>query len=416
MVASRPRPPADHGRRQRRQDRRPRRAPPHSGRVDAGRARRDPTVVPLGASQVIIVAVISSSARRLATGLIVAVSCAYTMIALLYFQHGAGYGVLATIAITAVVTTYSLNMRAALRDGRPPLFPLTLVLQAIATYLPELLPGGWSAVAAPMLAGTLLVFLPLRWGGALVGLMMVYEGAVLTFSGALPVIVAFYVVTVPTTGAMTYALVRFVRVTAELEEARAELADAAVLKERLRISRDLHDGLGRSLTAIALKGDLAARLMDGDPGSARAEVGQLVQVAREAAKDVRQVAKGYRAVSLAGEVDKAVALLQSSGVGAQAHLADVPLPRRSEEALAWAVREGVTNVLRHSRATTCTITTSLQNGAIRLEVANDGAPTGSGPRGGGLTGLAERAAQAGGSCAATPTGTGGFLLAVEVAA
>ncbi|WP_345409664.1 sensor histidine kinase [Nonomuraea salmonea] len=86
-----------------------------------------------------------------------------------------------------------------------------------------------------------------------------------------------------------------------------------MLKERLRISRDLHDGLGRSLTAIALKGDLAGRLIERDPASARTEVGELVQVAREAAQDVRQVARGYRAMSLSGEVDRAVALLESSG-------------------------------------------------------------------------------------------------------
>jgi two-component system sensor histidine kinase DesK len=362
--------------------------------------------------------VVSISARRLAGGLITAVSLAYSVIALTYFLHGWVYGAAAGVVILAVVGTHYLNMRAALRGERPPRHPLTIVLQAAVTYLPDLvLPGGMSGVTAPMLAGTLLVFLPLGWGGALVGLMMLYEAVSLGLSAEYSVVTLFYVVTVPTTGAMTYALVRFTRVTAELEQARAELADAAVLKERLRISRDLHDGLGRSLTAIALKGDLASRLMDrGDPGPARAEVGELVRVAREAAQDVRGVARGFRAMSLPGEVDRAVALLESSGVGCQAHLADVTLSRRSEEALAWAVREAVTNVLRHSEATICTITTSLSRGRLRLEVANDGASAQPGPAGGGLTGLRERAAQAGGSCTAAPTGTSGFLLTVEVAA
>ncbi|UBU16527.1 sensor histidine kinase [Nonomuraea gerenzanensis] len=399
----------------------------------------------------------SSGARRLASGLITAVSCAYTAITLVYFLQGAYYGVLAVLSMTAVVVTHYVNIRAGLRGVRPPLFPATLVLQAVATYLPDfLLPGGMSALTAPLLAGSLLVLLPLGWGGALVGLMMLSEGARMWWGPAGAHVTFFYVATIATTGAMIYALVRFVRVTVELEQARAELAQAAVLRERLRISRDLHDGLGRSLTAIALKGDLAGRLIDRDPGAARTEVGELVQVARDAAQDVRQVARGYRELSLAGEVDRAVALLESSGVGVQAHLADVPLPRRSEEALAWAVREGVTNVLRHSRATTCTITTSLHGGAVRLEIANDGAPPApdggrdgvrdldhghggvrdldhdrggvrgldhgrgggleAGVTGNGLTGLAERAAQAGGSCSAAPTGEGGFLLAVEVAA
>ncbi|MBE1592485.1 histidine kinase [Nonomuraea angiospora] len=359
---------------------------------------------------------VSSSARRLATGLITAVSAAYSLLALTYFLYGPGYGATAAVATLAVISTHYLNMRAGLRGERPPAYPLTMVLQAFVTYLPDLLPGGMSGVTAPMLAGTLLVFLPLRWGGALVGLMMLYEGTVLWWVGVPTIVTLFYVTTVPATGAMTYALVRFTRMAADLEEARAELADAAVLRERLRISRDLHDGLGRSLTAIALKGDLASRLMERDPAAARTEVGELVQVAREAAQDVRHVARGYRALSLADEVNRAVALLESSGVGVQAHLADVTLPGRSEEALAWAVREAVTNVLRHSRATTCTITTSVNGGVLRLEVANDGVLTEPGPGGGGLTGLAERAAQAGGSCTAARTGAGGFLLAMEVAA
>lgn len=403
---------------------------------------------------------VSSSARRLSSALITAVSCAYTIIALVYFLQGALYGVLAVVVFLVVVATHYVNMRAGLRGERPPGFPLTVVLQAVATYLPDfLLPGGMSALTTPLLAGTLLVYLPLRWGGAAVGLIMLYEGTLLWWGPQAAHVTLFYVVTVPTTGAMIYALVRFTRVTAELEQARAELADAAVLKERLRISRDLHDGLGRSLTAIALKGDLAGRLIDRDPGTARAEVGELVQVAREAAQDVRQVVRGYRAMSLTGEVDRAVALLESSGVSVQAHLADVTLPRRSEEALAWAVREGVTNVLRHSRATTCTITTSLQEDTVRLELANDGAPPdpgtgtasggkpgsgsasapgtesgaepgtgtasdaggasvssgGSGAWGTGLISLAERAAQAGGMAAAARTGQGGFVLAMEVA-
>ncbi|GGS88023.1 sensor histidine kinase [Nonomuraea spiralis] len=360
--------------------------------------------------------VVSSSAQRLARVLITGVSVVYSLIGLLYFMGGPGVGLLATAVLVAVVSTHYVNMRAALRGGRPPLFPATLPLQAVATYAGDyLLPSGWSAIAAPLLAGTLLVFLSLRWAVPLIVLMMLYEGANTWIGFPLAVVTLFYVITIPITGSMIYVLVRLVRVAADLEEARADLADAAVLKERLRISRDLHDGLGRSLTAIALKGDLAGRLMDRDPASARGEVGDLVRVAREAAQDVRQVARGYRAMSLTGETDRAAALLESSGVSCQAHLAEVTLSRRAEEALAWGVREAVTNVLRHSRATTCTITTSLREGRVRLEVANDGVESGSGEPGGGLTGLAERASQAGGACSAAPAG-GGFLLTMEVPA
>ncbi|NUW31503.1 sensor histidine kinase [Nonomuraea sp. SMC257] len=400
----------------------------------------------------------SSSAQRLARVLIASVGAVYILIGLWYFSVSPGYGLAATVLIVAVAALHFLTMRAALRDERPPLFPLTVALQAVATYVPDLfLPSGWSGVAAPMLGGAVLVTLPPRFGWPLVGLMTVYAGAVIFPYN--PVVALFYGLTVLLTSGMVHALVRLVRVTSDLEQARAELAEAAVLRERLRISRDLHDGLGRSLTAIALKGDLAGRLMDRDPAAARHEVGELVRVAREAAQDVRQVARGYRELSLAGEANRGAALLESAGVGCQVHLADVTLPRAAEEALAWGVREAVTNVLRHSAATTCTIATSRHAGSVRLEVANDGVPAagepsgdgkdaaggkpsgdgkdaagdgsrengkgpgGGGPSGdgkavpgGGLTGLAERAAHAGGTVDAGRTPAGGFRLTMEVPA
>ncbi|GAA3194193.1 sensor histidine kinase [Nonomuraea roseoviolacea] len=395
----------------------------------------------------------SSSAQRLARVLITSVGAVYVLIGLWYFAVSPGYGLVAAGLIVAVAALHFVTMRAALRDPRPPLFPLLPALQAVATYAPDLfLPMGWSGVAAPMLGGAVLVTLPLRFGGPLVGLMTLYSSAAIFPYN--PVVALFYGLTIPLTGGMVYALVRLVRVTSDLEQARAELAEAAVLRERLRISRDLHDGLGRSLTAIALKGDLAGRLMERDPAAARDEVGELVRVAREAAQDVRQVARGYRELSLAGEANRGAALLESAGVGCQVHLADVTLPRPAEEALAWGVREAVTNVLRHSAATTCTIATSRHAGSVRLEVTNDGVPgggepsangngptgsstgsgpTGSGPTGnrssgdglsgdgkavpgGGLTGLAERAAHAGGTVDAGRTPAGGFRLTMEVPA
>jgi|SRR5690606_29249899 len=353
----------------------------------------------------------------MASGLLTGVAVAYTVLGLLYYLAGPLPGLLATLVMLAVVGLHYVNMRAGLRGERPARFPLTLVLQALVTFVPDyLLPSGYSSVAAPLLAGSVLVFLPLRWGVPLVGVMTVYVGGALWMGPNFAVVTFFYALSVPITGAMIYALVRLARVAAELEEARAELAEAAVLKERLRISRDLHDGLGRSLTAIALKGDLASRLLDRDPESARSEVTELVSVAREAAQDVRQVARGYRELSLAGEVDRAVALLESSGVRCQVHLADATPPKRSDDALAWAVREAVTNIVRHSRATTCTITTSVRDGRLRLEVANDGAGDAPVVSRGGLTGLAERAAQAGGTLTAGPGEAGGFLLVVEVPA
>lgn len=378
----------------------------------------------------------SAALRRFAVIVITAVSVCYTMIGFGLYLAAADLAVTAGALVGTVGTTvpHVLHVRAGLRGVRPRYLPLTLSVQALATYVPDfLLPYGWSGVIAPLFAGSLLVLLPLRASGPLVGLVTGYQGlAIMNVTGGHWSISLFYAVTVLTTGAMIYALVRSARMAGELEQARAELAEAAVLKERLRISRDLHDGLGRSLTAIALKGDLAARLVERDPTSARTEVTELVQVAREAVQDVRHVARGYREMSLKGETDRAVALLEASGVDCQVNLTAAALPRSSEEALAWGVREGVTNVLRHSRATTCSITTSVRADAARLEVVNDGTPqspatsangaAASSSRGApvtpgnGLTGLGERASQAGGTVTAETTAAGGFRLIMEVPA
>ncbi|WP_327086182.1 histidine kinase [Nonomuraea sp. NBC_01738] len=361
----------------------------------------------------------SSSALRLATWLVAAVSVGFPALCLVYLLSGRlDIAVIVLTSLAAVGVPHFLNMRAALRGVRPPLFPLTIILQAVFTYLPDpYLPSGLSGLTAQLLACTLLIFVPLWASVPLVGLMAGLQFAAIMTSLPVPVIAALYALTIPVVGIMVAAVVRLALVTGALEEARAELAEAAVLKERLRISRDLHDGLGHSLTAIALKGDLAGRLIDRDPGTARSEVGDLVKVAREAAQEVRQVARGYREISLSGETQRAVALLEASGVAAQAHLAPGALPRPSEEALAWGVREGVTNVLRHSRATTCTITTSFGAGTVRLEIVNDGAGgSATGTPGSGLAGLRERAAQAGGDASAGPVEAGAFLLVVEVPA
>ncbi|MEW9533381.1 sensor histidine kinase [Microbispora sp. NPDC049125] len=374
----------------------------------------------------------STSARRLGIALIVLVSVGYTIIPLVVSLATASRSLNAQllVVLTAFYLPHFLHVRQAFTGARSRWLPATLVAQVVATYLPEALGfTGWSAGTAPLLAGPVLLLVPLRWGGVLVMIMAAVEfwwlqGIFRNVTGSF-----FYALTILITGAMIYVVVRLVRVTAELEQARADLTEAAVLNERLRISRDLHDGLGHSLTAIALKGDLAARLMDRDLPAAKTEVGALVQVAREAAQEVRQVARGYRRMSLAGEMRRASGLLESSGIGCQVNLADITPSREPDEALAWAVREGVTNILRHSRATTCSITTSNRAGRIHLEIVNNGLPpddaqtvadpVGDGPGdaqplGGGLVGLVERAAQVGGTVEAGRTPEGGFRLTMEV--
>lgn len=206
-----------------------------------------------------------------------------------------------------------------------------------------------------------------------------------------------------------YCSVRLVRVLEELSAARAE---AAICRERLRASRELHDQLGQSLSAVSLKGDLALALLRRDPEAAHAEIAGLAAVAREALRDVRAVTRDEHTVSLRTEVDGAAGLLAAAGIEASVDVEPGDLPAVVEGLLAWAVREGVTNVLRHSEADTCSITAARADGVIRLGIENDGAASAVG-EGSGLAGLSARARELGGKVTAARTGNR-FRLVVEV--
>jgi len=206
-----------------------------------------------------------------------------------------------------------------------------------------------------------------------------------------------------------YGAARLVRVVSELQDARTELAELAITQERLRVSRDLHDLAGQSLTAISLRGDLALALLEQDRDAARAEMATLTATARDALRDVLTVTRGGTAVDLRTEAEGARALLAAAGVETVVRLRDEGVTPAVLTVFAWALREGVTNVLRHSEATICTITASPD----RLEIMNDGVRSSTPGAGNGLTGLAERARALSGRVTSGPTGNGQFHLVVE---
>lgn len=227
--------------------------------------------------------------------------------------------------------------------------------------------------------------------------------------------------------AALYGSAWLVRVLDDLSAARTELAELAVGRERLRVSRDLHDLLGQTLSAVSLKGDLALRLLPTDTAAAGAEIASLTGVARDALRDVRAVARDEHGVSLAAELDAAVTLLSAAGIVTEVDV-ELPelsdLPRPVEEVLAWAVREGATNALRHSGAArwTAVAGTAGHAGAVTLEIVNDGVAErgarGDGAHGDGtgtgLPGLVERARGVAGTVTAGPVDGGRFRLRVEV--
>ncbi len=191
----------------------------------------------------------------------------------------------------------------------------------------------------------------------------------------------------------------------ELDDARAVAGRLAVAEERLRFSRDLHDVFGRTLSTVAVKSELAAALAQrGDPRGP-AEMLEVRRIAHEALREVREVAQGYRAADLDTEIAGARELLRSAGVECRVAGEGLDLPEPVAEAFAWVVRETVTNVVRHSRATRCDIDVRDEPGWYRVLIRNDGAAEDGQPRSGsGLAGLRERLASRGGEVAISSDG------------
>lgn len=175
----------------------------------------------------------------------------------------------------------------------------------------------------------------------------------------------------------------------QLVAAEKENQRLAVSEERNRFARDLHDILGHSLTVITVKAELAGRLLDVDPERARAEIADLERLSRDALSDVRHAVEGIRNPTLPGELAQARAALESAQIEADLPNSTDVVPSHARELFAWTVREGVTNVIRHSRAHSCTVVLHED----RVEVRDDGIGPQRDGAGNGLTGLRERAGQ-----------------------
>jgi two-component system sensor histidine kinase DesK len=260
--------------------------------------------------------------------------------------------------------------------------------------------------------------------GALLLLVAVFGGLV----GHMPfdaLVSALVFVAIP--GAIVIALVQTVSASQQLGVAREDMARlTAVTEERLRIARDLHDLLGHNLSLIALKSELAGRLLEAAPTRAAAEIADVERVARSALQEVREAVAGYRQPTLASELRNANEVFAAAGIeyrfdGDNRIIAVLPAP--AEAVFAWTVREGVTNVVRHSHARHCEITIARDAEGAEIEIRDDGRgdtsatdPATTSPegerRGNGLRGLGERVAALGGRCDARPQPEGGFRLAV----
>jgi two-component system sensor histidine kinase DesK len=187
------------------------------------------------------------------------------------------------------------------------------------------------------------------------------------------------------------------RINRQLRKANEEIENLAKVAERERIARDLHDVLGHTLSVITLKSELAGKLMDRDPQRAGKEIREVEQISRQALTEVRDAIRGYRAQGLVAELAQAKSTLETAGLTVQCDAATtVKIPALQESVLSLAVREAVTNVVRHARARTCRMRLEQKNGSCRLEIHDDGCGASNG-EGNGLRGMRERVEMIGGT-------------------
>jgi two-component system sensor histidine kinase DesK len=182
----------------------------------------------------------------------------------------------------------------------------------------------------------------------------------------------------------------------KLRQANHEIEHLAKVAERERIARDLHDVLGHTLSLITLKSELARKLVDRDPQRSKLEMQDVENTSRAALADVREAIRGYRSEGLFAELARARAALETAGVTLRASTVQVELSPAQESVLALALREAVTNVVRHAEAQKCEVVLSRHHQLCRLEIADDGLGC-DGPEGNGLRGMRERLQAVGGS-------------------
>lgn len=281
----------------------------------------------------------------------------------------------------------------------------------------------WTWVYVACVAGMVVARTAVALG--IIGALGVLQLIVFTIGGTLEDDWFIALVTV-SIGVMMSAFARQIDALRRLRNAQGEIARLAVIEERARFSRDMHDVLGHSLTVVTVKSELARRLIPVDPARAAEELADIERLSRSALADLRAAVAGYREMSLSTELAAAQAGLAAADIHAH-------LPRNGEEVVpelrelfGWVLREGVTNVIRHSGSRNCWVTV----GPEALDIEDDGhgpearalspAPVGTSPEqagaghgGSGLAGLSARAAQVGATIAVGGGPRGGTLLSVR---
>jgi len=372
-------------------------------------------------------------APRLAQAVLVVVLCAFAIqnvndvaqnvinVGNAYFAPAViGWAVADTMAIVVLQLRHSWPSRGG---GKPRGWQATLGLQAVLTYAMFPVLGWRPLIMCGFLAGSVLLLLSGTRGRVAFAAVI---ASVPTLWGVRPVpgltaseeisVAVYLTAGAAVVGLLVYGLTRLAHLAVQLEALRGELARKAVLDERMRVARDTHDLLGLGLSAIALKADLINRLIGRDDAQARTEIGELARICAAARADMRLVTGEARDLPLEAELAAAREVLTSAGIDVRMSAITPPAPNAAVPVLVPVLREAVTNILRHSKASYCDIEMTDRAGLLRLQVSNDGSiepPPYAGRAGNGLANLTARVEAAGGRLTWDWTGSR-FDLVAEI--
>ena len=357
---------------------------------------------------------------RLARAIVLAVLSAYAanQIIDLSVSPLPSHGSELALDLPAIVALYVLTVwltSAAAEHWSPRRRLAILLAQGILTYLPVAVFGNLWGDMAGFFAGSALLLLS-GWAAWAVFAAAVISVLVLSALSAVDAYgVAYLTISTLIPGLVVFGLARLSLLISYVHARRGELAQLAVVSERMRFARDLHDLLGYSLSAITLKAELTKRLVGSNPARARDELAEVLDIARQALADVRTVSSGYRNISLAKEASSVTSLLTAAGIDTQVDISTGPLEEKADTVLATVLREAVTNMLRHSTARHCSIEAGITEDTIRLLVSNDGVPrsAATGRPGGGIENLSTRMAGIGGSLTARIRDDGWFEVLAQ---
>ncbi|MET7456636.1 histidine kinase [Streptomyces sp. NPDC005574] len=360
-------------------------------------------------------------APRLAQGISITVISGFGVITLLNVRNAVSGDVQLGLCLAAVLALYALQFLVTSSGARrwSPLHrALALCLQASLTFVPMVWVGiAWGSMAGP-LGGSILLLLPPRLAWPCYGAVTLTILGWSQSSGLHALEVGYFTISTALTGLVIFGLTRLTDLVREVHAARAEMARMAVTQERLRFARDLHDLLGYSLSTITLKSELIHRLIPANPERAREEVAGVLGVSRQALADVRLVASGYREMSLETEAAAVAEVMAAADVQVDTDIGCGRLHPLVDTVLATALREGVTNILRHSKVQSCGITAAVEGETVRLTLVNDGVvrqekPAAGRGSGSGLGNLRTRLTEIGGRLTAGTTEAGHFRLVAE---